>query len=97
MNWLNCLIQNYPGLEEKLRNQVKEIRQRGYCISEGEVDEGVAAVAVPLPMPDHIYTLTYSGPVERLRGLDYMVLVHSLQQAVKNILLKCDGKRKEAL
>ena len=88
------LIQNYPGLEEKLRNQVKEIRQRGYCISEGEVDEGVAAVAVPLPMPDHIYTLTYSGPVERLRGLDYMVLVHSLQQAVKNILLKCDGKRK---
>ena len=50
------LIQNYPGLEEKLRNQVKEIRQRGYCISEGEVDEGVAAVAVPLPMPDHIYT-----------------------------------------
>ena len=91
------LIQNYPGLEEKLRNQVKEIRQRGYCISEGEVDEGVAAVAVPLPMPDHIYTLTYSGPVERLRGLDYMVLVHSLQQAVKNILLKCDRKRKEAL
>ena len=73
---------------------MQEIRHRGYCVSEGEVDGGVAAVAVPLPMPDRIYTLSYSGPVERLRGLDYTVLANSLQQAVKNIRLKCDGMEK---
>ena len=91
------LIRNYPGEEEKLWNQVKEIRQRGYCVSEGEVDEGVAAVAVPLPMPEFIYTLSYSGPVERLRGLDYTILAQSLQNSVKNILLKADGKRIEVI
>ena len=88
------LLHNYPGREEELREQVQEIRHRGYCVSEGEVDGGVAAVAVPLPMPDRIYTLSYSGPVERLRGLDYTVLANSLQQAVKNIRLKCDGMEK---
>ena len=90
-------MKNYPGQEEVLWRQVKEIRLRGYCVSEGEVDEGVAAVAVPLPMPDRIYTLSYSGPVDRLRGLDYTVLAASLQQAVKNIRLKCNGLEKEAL
>lgn len=88
------LLHNYPGREEELREQVQEIRHCGYCVSEGEVDGGVAAVAVPLPMPDRIYTLSYSGPVERLRGLDYTVLANSLQQAVKNIRLKCDGMEK---
>ena len=91
------LIKDYSSEEEGLWNQINEIRQKGYCISEGEVDDGVAAVAVPLPMPECIYTLSYSGPVERMRALDYNVLVQSLQQAVKNIVLKCDGKRKELI
>ena len=56
-----------------------------------------AAVAVPLPMPDHIYIHNLLGPVERLRGLDYMVLVHSLQQAVKNILLNVMEKKGSSL
>ena len=91
------LIKDYSSEEEGLWNQINEIRQKGYCISEGEVDDGVAAVAVPLPMPECIYTLSYSGPVERMRALDYNELVQSLQQAVKNIVLKCDGKRKELI
>lgn len=33
---------------EALRQQLAEIRERGYCVSESEVDEGATAVAVPL-------------------------------------------------
>lgn len=33
---------------ELLKEQLREIRQQGYCISDGEVDAGARAVAVPI-------------------------------------------------
>lgn len=33
---------------QQLRQQLAEIRERGYCVSESEVDEGATAIAVPV-------------------------------------------------
>lgn len=39
---------NAPADVATLRAQLQEIRERGYCVSESEVDEGATAVAVPV-------------------------------------------------
>lgn len=71
-----------------LEKNIREIQKKGYCISEGEVDVGVVAIAVPLPLSDCIYTLTISGPAVRLRQLDYMVLKDSLLETANAIQMK---------
>ena len=80
------------GLPEEtaldLRNQIGEIQKAGYCITEGEVDMGVAAISVPLIMSEGIYALSISGPVERMHQLGYDVLKISLQEAVERIRRK---------
>lgn len=72
----------------ELRNKVEEIQKAGYAVTEGEVDMGVAAVAVPLVMADGIYTLSISGPAERMQQLGYGVLKESLQAAAERIRQK---------
>ena len=80
------LLGKYPDAEaERLRRTVSEIRRRGYCFSEGEVDAGVAAVSVPLVLPNHIYVLSFSGPIDRLRAIGYDVLGQSLLEAVREL------------
>ena len=74
-----------------LRNQVLALLQAGYAVSEGEVDEGVAAVAVPLILGDKRYVLSFSGPGERLRAIGYDVLKDGLLEAAEKV------KKKSAL
>lgn len=80
------------GLPEEtaldLRKQIGEIQKAGCCITEGEVDMGVAAISVPLIMSEGIYALSISGPVERMHQLGYDVLKISLQEAVERIRRK---------
>ena len=71
-----------------LRKQIEEIQKAGYCITEGEVDMGVAAISVPLIMSEGIYALSISGPVERMHQLGYDGLKVSLQEAVERIRQK---------
>ncbi|WP_337470087.1 IclR family transcriptional regulator [Acidaminococcus fermentans] len=71
-----------PGI---LKNQLLKIRQHGYCISEGEVDQGVAAIAMPLRLKDNIFVLSISGPVDRLRALTYPVLRQGLAETVTRL------------
>ena len=68
-----------------LKNQLLKIRQDGYCISEGEVDQGVAAIAIPLRLKDNIFVLSISGPVDRLRALTYPVLRQGLAETVTRL------------
>ena len=68
-----------------LKNQLLKIRQDGYCISEGEVDQGVAAIAMPLRLKDNIFVLSISGPVDRLRTLTYPVLRQGLAETVTRL------------
>ena len=68
-----------------LLHQLLKIRQDGYCISEGEVDQGVAAIAMPLRLKDNIFVLSISGPVDRLRALTYPVLRQGLAETVTRL------------
>lgn len=80
-----------PDAAARLRGQLQAVRQRGYCVSEEEVDQGVAAVAAPLPMGETTYALSISGPVSRLRDLGYRQLGESLLQTVHIIRQKGAG------
>ena len=64
------------GLREKeqVEEQLKKIREQGYCISISEQDKGVASVAVPI-LNDKgyaVYSLAVVGEENRMRqkGLD---------------------------
>lgn len=44
--------ENTAGFDsEAFRRQLRDIRKQGYCITRGEVDDGVVGIAVPLAMP----------------------------------------------
>ena len=59
-----------PDSAASLQSTVAMVRSQGWCITQGEVDFGVTAVAVPLILPDgDIYTLTISGPTQRIEQL----------------------------
>ena len=55
-----------------LRAQLEEIRVRGYGQIEGELEEGLNAVAAPIRQADGQVsaTLSVSGPAFRLRSAD---------------------------
>ena len=84
----DSIIQEIGGdrtQQRLLKNQLLHILQTGYCISEGEVDPGIAAVAVPLVMKDRIYALSISGPLERLKALGYTQLADGLLLAAQRL------------
>ena len=74
-----------------LKKQIKEIQRQGYCSSEGEVDSGVAAVAMPIYMSDGIYTLSIAGPIDRLRSIGHKVLICELKKTIDSISKKING------
>jgi DNA-binding IclR family transcriptional regulator len=51
-------------------SELRRVRERGFALNEGESEEGVASVAVPVPGPHHrpVAALTVSGPLSRLSG-----------------------------
>ncbi len=86
---IRTILESYPDDEAAaLQRQIGDIQRDGYCISESEVDMGVAAIAVPLPLNDCTYTLTISGPMERLKQLDYQILKKSLLLTAESIIQK---------
>ncbi len=83
------ILTEFPeDFARKLRIQLKEIQQAGYCISESEVDVGATVIAVPLSMADGNYSLSISGPAKRMYQLGYDVLKESLQGAAERIRQK---------
>lgn len=50
-----------------LDRQLRTARRRGYAVSEGESEEGVISLAVPVPGPDGVlYGLNVSVPAQRM-------------------------------
>lgn len=83
------ILSSMPSyVAEPLEKQIKVIQEEGYCISEGEVDIGVAAIAAPLPMKDAVYTLTISGPQIRLEEIGYDKLREALLNTIEEIKQK---------
>jgi len=70
-----------------LRRQLAEIRRRGYAISRGELDSGVAAVAVPVPGPDGalVAVLSLAGPASRFTAARLPALLAETRQAAGEI------------
>jgi DNA-binding IclR family transcriptional regulator len=72
----------------KLREEIKAIRAQGFCYSEGEVDLGVTAVAVPIRLKHGIFVLSISGPTERLKKMGYDIIRFALLNSATNIIRK---------
>lgn len=72
---------------EKLRQQLDEIRQAGYCITNGEVDFGAVAVSVPIVDPHGhlVAALSLAGPVFRLDESTCMHYLPVLQNSARQI------------
>lgn len=89
-----------PKTAAELRQSIDRIRREGYCVSDSEVDPGVAAVAVPLLTGDWIYALTVSGPDSRIREQGFEKLRDALLQAKERIETKAGrlaGKTAQSL
>ncbi|MEK8126553.1 IclR family transcriptional regulator [Paenibacillus filicis] len=72
---------------ELLKADLRRIRERGYAVSESEVDEQVLAYGAPIRDADGqvIAVLSIAGPVERLSQKAEAQLVSHLHQAVHEI------------
>lgn len=68
-----------------LKNQLLAILQDGYAVSRGEVDEGVAAVAVPLHLGQKGYVISLSGPEARLETIGLSRIRDTLLKTVRNL------------
>jgi IclR family acetate operon transcriptional repressor len=57
---------------ERLQRQLKEIRVRGYATIQGELEEGLTAVAAPVRQSNGevVAALSVSGPSFRVRSID---------------------------
>src|SRR5262249_23600000 len=51
-------------------DELHRVRERGFALNEGESEDGVVSVAVPVPGPHHrpVAALTVSAPLSRLSG-----------------------------
>ena len=47
-----------------LREELGAIRRKGFCVTRGEVDEGLVGIAAPVPLPEHALTASLSLVVE---------------------------------
>ncbi len=74
-----------PG---ELRRQCSAIRKQGWAFSDGELDEGVYAISVPILSPGGLFaiaSLSVSGPSIRFEQEDIDRHVRALRQAVEAI------------
>lgn len=85
----NTIIEElYPEDRTKqrlLKNQLLQILRDGSCVSEGEVDQGVAAIAMPLHLKEKLFVLSISGPIERLQKIGYPTLQQGLAETVRRL------------
>lgn len=53
---------------EDLKAQIRAIRERGYCVSNGEIDVGARAIAIPLTNERHetVAALSIEAPISRM-------------------------------
>lgn len=77
-----------------LQGEISKIRERGFCMTVGEVDAGVAAVAVGISLSDgQTFCLSISGPQDRLLKLGYHTLRAALEESARRVEQKHRGSR----
>ena len=67
---------------EDILADLQETRQRGYALCDGEIDEGVVSVAVPITVDrlGAVFSLGVVGPSKRIHGRPVSKLVPILQE-----------------
>jgi len=65
----------------------EDVKRRGYATCIGEIDEGLAALAVPVPIPHLgvIYSLGMTGPLQRLTTKNLDVLAEIMKGYAKRL------------
>lgn len=77
-----------PDSTDELRNQLADIRAKGYCRTYGERVKGAASISVPILAHDHVIlgTLSVTYPSIRQDEFDAEDLIIRMKQAAKEIL-----------
>ena len=72
---------------EKLRSELKKIRESGFAVSEGEVHHGVRAIAAPIfnGQGRIVADLTVGAPIHRLEGTKTEEIVQKIVNIAKQI------------
>ncbi|MBM7572690.1 IclR family transcriptional regulator [Aquibacillus albus] len=70
-----------------LKKNLKEIREKGYCISDSEIDYGVVSLGVPIRDMENkvIASLSIAGPRDRVLNMDKEKIISKLNNAVKEV------------
>lgn len=73
--------------KEKVMKEYERIRKTGFATCVGEIDEGLAAVAVPIFVrgPEVVFSLGLTGPINRIEALNIEKLAATLKSYSKRI------------
>ena len=73
---------------QRLKADLAEIRQRGYSASEGEIEQGVCSISVPVfgPAGHVVAGLTVAGPCFRLNRADRKRVLGLLQSSAEDLM-----------
>lgn len=61
--------------------ELETVRQRGYALDEGENEEGVCCVAVPVSTSSEAYAMSVSGPASRMSKAAMDRAIHALRES----------------
>ncbi|CAB3813371.1 IclR family transcriptional regulator [Achromobacter sp. K91] len=71
----------------RIRDEYAQVRQQGYATCIGEIDEGLAALGVPVHLPHLgvIYSLGVTGPLQRLKSKNLEALAAIMQRYAERV------------
>lgn len=81
-----------------VRAELAEVRRTGYAVCDQEIDEGVMAYAVPVPLPNAgvLYALGVTGPSTRMGRHPAEIYVHTLREGAGRFADLLEGRRAPA-
>jgi DNA-binding IclR family transcriptional regulator len=78
---------------EAFRDEITVIRERGYALMIDELEEGLAAVAVPVLVGDALYaTIAATAPTARAGMNELITFVDPLRAAAREIVLALEAR-----
>lgn len=81
------LTVNTRSDEPWVREELARVRERGYATCVGEIDEGLAAISVPVRNNDGLvlYAVGMTGPIQRIMGYKLQYHLKKLTEACENL------------
>ncbi len=70
-----------------IESEFAKVRERNYATCVGEIDEGLAALAVPIKQPDGqvLHALGVTGPLQRIMDESMPQRIHALQKTASKL------------